>query len=137
MAAWRCEFYFLAPKTIFYSLAVLVHRMLFCQSKIKFISSCHCVIPTLHFGFTYMIGRHNILVEKKTNNYSSLAHEAFQLVDKKKIETKHLSPFKVDFNPLLLPKRYKRGQCFLLLVGYNKYPHSSLTNQNAALIIDH
>ena len=66
----------------------------------------------------------------------SLAHEAFQLVDQKKIETKHLSLVKASFNPFLLPKRYKYGQHFLLLVGYIKYPHSSLTNQNAALIID-
>ena len=31
-----------------YSLAVLVRKILFCHSKIKFISSCHRVIFTLY-----------------------------------------------------------------------------------------
>ena len=36
-------------KTIFYSLAALVGKILFCHSKIKLISSCHCVIcPCLY-----------------------------------------------------------------------------------------
>ena len=37
--ARRYEFYFLVAKTIFYSLAALVRKILFCHSKIKFISS--------------------------------------------------------------------------------------------------
>ena len=36
-------------KTIFYSLAVLVRKILFCHSKIKFISSCHHVISSIYF----------------------------------------------------------------------------------------
>ena len=42
--AWRYEFYFLVAKTIFYSLAGLVRKILFCHWKIKFISSHHRVI---------------------------------------------------------------------------------------------
>ena len=48
MAAWRYEFYFLGAKTIFYSLAALVCKILFCHSKIKFISSCHRVISSIY-----------------------------------------------------------------------------------------
>ena len=48
MVARRYEFYFLYAKTIFYSLAVLVHKILFCHSKIKFISSRHRVIYILY-----------------------------------------------------------------------------------------
>ena len=40
-------------------------------------------------------------------------------------------------NPFLPPKHYKYGGHFSLLLGYNIYPSSSSTNQNAALIIDH
>ena len=47
MAAWRYEFYFLEAKTIFYSLAPLVRKILFCHSKIKFISSRHRVISSM------------------------------------------------------------------------------------------
>ena len=35
-------------KTIFYSLAALVRKILFCHSKIKFISSRHCVISSIY-----------------------------------------------------------------------------------------
>ena len=35
-------------KTIFYSLAALVHKILFCHSKIKFISSRHRVISSIY-----------------------------------------------------------------------------------------
>ena len=35
-------------KTIFYSLAALVRKILFCHSKIKFISSSHCVISSIY-----------------------------------------------------------------------------------------
>ena len=49
MAAWRYEFYFLVAKTIFYSLAVLVRKILFCHSNIKFISLCHHVISSIYF----------------------------------------------------------------------------------------
>ena len=40
---------FSRAKTIFYSLAALVRKILFCHSKIKFISSCHCVISSISF----------------------------------------------------------------------------------------
>ena len=40
----RYEFYFLVAKTIFYSLAALVRKILFCHSKIKFISSSRRVM---------------------------------------------------------------------------------------------
>ena len=36
-------------KTIFYSLAALVREMLFCHSKIKFISSRHRVISSMYY----------------------------------------------------------------------------------------
>ena len=36
-------------KTIFYSLAALVRKILFCHSKIKFISSRHRVISSIYF----------------------------------------------------------------------------------------
>ena len=35
-------------KTIFYSLASLVRKILFCHAKIKFISSRHCVISSIY-----------------------------------------------------------------------------------------
>ena len=58
-----------------------------------------------------------------------------QLVGHKNIETKHLS--QVRHQSFLPPKHYKYGGCFSLLVGYNIWPTSSSTNQNAALMIDH
>ena len=39
-------------KTIFYSLAALVRKILFCHSKIKFISSRHRVISSMHAPYT-------------------------------------------------------------------------------------
>ena len=48
-ATLRYEFYFLVAKTIFYSLAALVRKILFCHSKIKFISSRHRVISSIYF----------------------------------------------------------------------------------------
>ena len=41
------EFHFLVAKTIFYSLAALVHKIWFCHSKIKFISLRHVVISSI------------------------------------------------------------------------------------------
>jgi len=46
------------------------------------------------------------------------------------------SELKIDLNSFLLPKYYKYGGHFSLLVDYNIYPSSSSTNQNAALILD-
>ena len=43
----RCLF---VAKTIFYSLAALVRKILFCHSKIKFISSRHCVISSTYLN---------------------------------------------------------------------------------------
>ena len=54
---YRCYFVYiikrtlhggLKVKTIFYSLPALVRKILFCQSKIKFISSRHCLISSLY-----------------------------------------------------------------------------------------
>ena len=45
------NFYFLVAKTIFYSLAALVRKILFCHSKIKFISSRHRVISSIYSAF--------------------------------------------------------------------------------------
>ena len=44
----RYEFYFLVAKTIFYSLAALVRKILFCHSKIKFISLRHRVKSSIY-----------------------------------------------------------------------------------------
>ena len=55
----------------------------------------------------------------------------------KKISTKNLSLVKARLKYFLLPKHYKYGGRFSLLVGYNTQPTSSSTNQNAALMIDH
>ena len=44
------NFIFSWQKTIFYSLAALVRKILFCHSKIKFISSRPCVISSIYFS---------------------------------------------------------------------------------------
>ena len=49
--AWGYEFYFLVAKTLFYSLSALVRKILFCHSKIKFISLLHRVISPLYISF--------------------------------------------------------------------------------------
>ena len=41
----------LVAKTMFYSLAALVRKVLFCHSKIKFISSCHRVIFSIYKSY--------------------------------------------------------------------------------------
>ena len=41
-------------KTIFYALAALVRKILFCHSKIKFISSRHRVISSMYVAFYYI-----------------------------------------------------------------------------------
>ena len=41
----------IVAKTIFYSLAALVRKILFCHSKIKFISSRHRIISSMYFTF--------------------------------------------------------------------------------------
>ena len=46
------NFFFLVAKTKFYSLAALVRKILFCHSKIKFISSRHRVISSI-YNFTF------------------------------------------------------------------------------------
>ena len=45
----------LVAKTIFYSLAALVRKILFCHSKIKFISSRHRVISSIYILFEHTI----------------------------------------------------------------------------------
>ena len=62
-----------------------------------------------------------------------LAHDAFQPVDPKKQSRLNIFlQLKLDFHPFLLPKCNKYGQRFSLpvsLVGYNKYPRSTLTGK--------
>ena len=53
-----------------------------------------------------------------------------QQVGQKNIETKQQ-------NKLKLAESFFTAKTFSLLVGYNIYPISSSTNQNAALMIDH
>ena len=48
MAAWTYEFNFLVAKTMFYSLATLVRKILFFHSKIKFMSSRHHLISSIY-----------------------------------------------------------------------------------------
>ena len=60
-----------------------------------------------------------------------------QQVAQKNIETKHLSQVKARHQSYFTAKHYKYDGRFSLLVGYNIWPTSSSTNQNAALMIDH
>ena len=60
------NFYFLVAKTIFYSLAALVRKILFCHSKIKFISSRHRVISSIYLREN-KIARHALLGLKMKN----------------------------------------------------------------------
>ena len=53
---WGYEFYFLVAKTIFYSLAALVRKILFCHSKIKFIFSRHRVISSIYVTVRLLSG---------------------------------------------------------------------------------
>ena len=53
--------------------------------------------------------------EDERNNGFSKIH----LVGQKNIETFNFRKLKLDINPLLLPKHYKYGGLFSLLVGYN------------------
>ena len=50
-------------KTIFYSLAALVRKILFCHSKIKFISSRHRVISSIYSLYTNVHALSNYLVD--------------------------------------------------------------------------
>ena len=54
-AAGRYEFYFVVAKTIFYSLAALLRKILFCHSKIKFISSRHRVISSIYITSIFRV----------------------------------------------------------------------------------
>ena len=56
--------YFLVAKTIFYSLAVLVRKILFCHSKIKFTSSHHRVISSIYSYAGYSpVGEYSVASE--------------------------------------------------------------------------
>ena len=61
----RYEFYFLVAKTIFYSLAALVRKILFCHSKIKFISSSRRVM----FFLLYRQNDIDKIIEENYQNY--------------------------------------------------------------------
>ena len=55
-------------KTIFYSLAALVRKILFCHSKIKFISSRHRVISSIYSRFIWLNGS-TTLIRAETESY--------------------------------------------------------------------
>ena len=63
--ARRYEFYFLVAKTIFYSLAALVRKILFCHSKIQFISSSRRVM----FFLLYRQKDIDKIIEGNDRNY--------------------------------------------------------------------
>ena len=63
--ARRYEFYFLVAKTIFYSLAALVRKILFCHSKIKFISSSRRAM----FFLLYRVKDIDKVLEENDRNY--------------------------------------------------------------------
>ena len=63
--ARRYEFYFLVAKTLFYSLAALVRKILFCHSKIKFISSSRRVMFFLLYRQNYI----DKIIEGNYQNY--------------------------------------------------------------------
>ena len=63
--ARRYEFYFLVAKTIFYSFAALVRKILFCHSKIKFISSSRRVM----FFLLYRQKDIHTIIEGNYRNY--------------------------------------------------------------------
>ena len=63
--ARRYEFYFRVAKTIFYSLAALVRKILFCHSKIKFISSSRRVM----FFLLYRQKDIDKIIEENDRNY--------------------------------------------------------------------
>ena len=63
--ARRYEFNFLVAKTIFYSLAALVRKILFCHSKIKFISSSRRVM----FFLLYRQNDIDKIIEGNYRNY--------------------------------------------------------------------
>ena len=64
--AQRYEFYFWVAKTMFYSLAALVRKILFCHSKIKFISSSRRVI----FFLLYRQNDIDKIIEGNYQNYA-------------------------------------------------------------------
>ena len=57
----------LVAKTIFYSLAALIRKILFCHSKIKFITSRHHVISSIH----YQVRMYDHLISEGLNYISS------------------------------------------------------------------
>ena len=63
--ARRYEFYFLVAKTLFYSLAALVRKILFCHSKVKFISSSRRVMFFLLYRQNYI----DKIIEGNYQNY--------------------------------------------------------------------
>ena len=61
----RYVFYFLVAKTIFYSLTALVRKILFCHSKIKFVSSSRQVM----FFLLYRQNDIDKIIEGNYQNY--------------------------------------------------------------------
>ena len=88
MAAWRYEFYFLVAKTIFYSLAALVRKILFCHSKVKFISSRHCVISSIYLTdfLKTNLTKFSVVWVKKRQKASILSPRSSKIIVTKKKE---------------------------------------------------
>ena len=63
MAAWRYEFYFLVAKTIFYSLAALVRKILFCHSIHIFAPPCNILYVYCPKLFKMKLILHNLELE--------------------------------------------------------------------------
>ena len=65
----RYVFYFLVAKTIFYSLTALVRKILFCHSKIEFISSRPRVISSLYIAHILIYYHENRRKSSYVNGY--------------------------------------------------------------------
>ena len=84
------NFIFSWQKTIFYSLAALVCKILFCHSKIKFISSRPCVISSIY---------QNLLIFLVINNYISFIDKSLLSLNchkDRKIQDPILPDFKTN-----------------------------------------
>ena len=87
-------------KTIFYSLAALVRKILFCHSKIKFISSRHRVISSIYplcikFG-SLLINKRSVPKVKKRKRKTRYQIETKLKLDKRKAELANKIKIKND-----------------------------------------
>ena len=58
-------------KTVFYSLAVLVRKILFCHSKIKFISSHHHLISSMYIRIVLILVSYQTFSTSSKYSFSS------------------------------------------------------------------